>query len=517
MQRNDIAKSMTIEQLKQQYDLSNKEIHKAVEMQKGQLNKVENELNDYIEVTTSEIENLQDQVDGNITTWFFDGVPTLSNTPADEWTTDEEKNNHLGDLYYDFSTGYAYRFALGTEYEWIKLVDSDVTEALALANSAKDTADSKRRVFVSQPNPPYDNGDLWINNNEVYICQISKESGTFSSNDFINNLKYTDNTKANEVDGKLTVVEGRVLTVEEGVDALEIEVEANKYFEDTQGNRQLISQGMTNVTADVRGLQVTTNQMETSLGENYYTKKNIDQLILNAETGLTNTFKTSGGNNLLRNTAPYFMTSNNTAEFWEGNVTQLQESDSSNGFALGLQNGTLSQSVSLKSAVYTLSFKWKRLIPLSTATIKYNGRTITLPTDKDSGTISITGSITAGSITFEATCDTNNGIEIYELMLNFGNIPIVWTQNANESVSDTVNISKGITVSSNTTNTKAKMDSDGFRVQNKTSGTNTLKATDTGVECGDLTSTGKSNVSHLIIQYMEDLDEIWISGQGSGS
>ena len=129
---------------------------------------VQNEMLGFLDAVSDSLENLQDQVDGNITTWFFSGVPTLNNQPASEWE-ETEYSAHLGDLYYDTATGYAYRFALeNTTYKWLKLTDSDVSEALALANAAQDTADSKRRIFVVQPTPPYDSGDIWINNHEIY-------------------------------------------------------------------------------------------------------------------------------------------------------------------------------------------------------------------------------------------------------------------------------------------------------------------------------------------------------------
>ena len=76
----------------------------------------------------------------------------------------------------------------------MKLTDSDISEALALANTAKDTADSKRRVFIVQPTPPYDSGDFWLKDKELYICQVSKETGLFEENDFIIATKYTDDT-----------------------------------------------------------------------------------------------------------------------------------------------------------------------------------------------------------------------------------------------------------------------------------------------------------------------------------
>ncbi len=180
---------------------------------------VQNEMLGFLDAVSDSLENLQDQVDGNITTWFFSGVPTLNNQPASEWE-ETEYSAHLGDLYYDTATGYAYRFALeNTTYKWLKLTDSDVSEALALANAAQDTADSKRRIFVVQPIPPYDSGDIWINNHEIYRCQISKTAEqSYAASDWINDLKYTDNTYAqaivDELGGTATqVLSGQVVLI----------------------------------------------------------------------------------------------------------------------------------------------------------------------------------------------------------------------------------------------------------------------------------------------------------------
>ena len=203
-------------------------IKKAIKQSETGITKVNGELDKFVSSTLNTIDNLQNQIDGNITTYYYSGVPTLSNLPTSEWEI-TEYNIHLGDLYYDKDTGYAYRFYLDSEtnkYGWTKLTDSDVTEALALANAASDTADSKRRTFLVQPVPPYDNGDLWIKDGEIYISQISKPEGeTFASDDFINNLKYTDDTLATQVGDNLEVVRGQVLTVTEGVDAFKIELE----------------------------------------------------------------------------------------------------------------------------------------------------------------------------------------------------------------------------------------------------------------------------------------------------
>lgn len=151
------------------------------------------------------IKGVQDQLDGVIESWFYDPVPTLDNEPAVNWTTDEEKNKHLGDLYYD-GNGYGYRFEYrDNEYRWAEIKDAAALEALEAAKNAQDTADGKRRVFVSQPQyqDAYDIGDLWVNatygnySNDLLRCKISKAKNTdFSIDHWELASKYTDNTEA---------------------------------------------------------------------------------------------------------------------------------------------------------------------------------------------------------------------------------------------------------------------------------------------------------------------------------
>lgn len=155
------------------------------------------------------IADLQNQVDGAIETWFYEGVPTLKNAPAISWTTDKDKKVHLGDLYYDNKTGKAYRFAKdGNTYKWTIITDTDIAKALSDASKAQETADGKMTVFSAQPTPPYQVGDIWVNatypsdgstyKNEVLRCQTDKKAGSqFTIGDWIKASKYTDDTVAN--------------------------------------------------------------------------------------------------------------------------------------------------------------------------------------------------------------------------------------------------------------------------------------------------------------------------------
>lgn len=160
--------------------------------------KAEAEVNNFISNTyTTDINNLQSQIDGQIETFFYDYEPTLQNIPASGWTTNEERKKHEGDLFYWKSKGYAYRFMQDVAtWKWQLVQDTDITLALAAAEKAQDTADHKRRVFVVQPEPPYDIGDLWTqgSNGDLMRCKVARASGSYDSSDWEKASKYTDDS-----------------------------------------------------------------------------------------------------------------------------------------------------------------------------------------------------------------------------------------------------------------------------------------------------------------------------------
>ena len=146
-------------------------------------------------------------------------APDVKNYPAGQWTTNEERNNHLGDLAYNLVTGYAYRWTYedleddpdqGLIYGWLILTDTDITSVLAAAAKAQDTADGKRITFYQNTIPQnitgsngyiviISEGDLWIpsdtNLEPTYVKEdlyIYKE-GT----GWVKATKYTDDTAAN--------------------------------------------------------------------------------------------------------------------------------------------------------------------------------------------------------------------------------------------------------------------------------------------------------------------------------
>ena len=263
----------TAQDLERKYDFTQLETAKEINNNIIQANKnllisnMNNELKLFVEAVTKYIEDYS--VDGNITTYYFSGVPSLNNNPAVEWTTDTEKNNHIWNLYYDKETGYVYMFKNenGT-YLWERLEDYDVEKALALANALTDTQDNKRQVFFTQPSPPYSNGDIWVDNEETYICQISKPEGeTYESADFIISSKYVDNTIAVKANNKFTVLAGSVLEIENNVDSYSRTLTQTIKVVDEQGNYiGDRSQKTTSLTQDVEGINLSIGSWDASKG-----------------------------------------------------------------------------------------------------------------------------------------------------------------------------------------------------------------------------------------------------------
>lgn len=152
------------------------------------------------------IDTMSEQIDGKIETWF------QTSDPASNWTTNAEKAKHVGDMWYNSSTKLlkcyrqTFRFVNGmgtVVYIWQTIEDKKAIDAYDAASKAQDTADGKRRVFVAQPYPPYDVGDLWVDGKELRRCITARASGSWNTNDWVVAVYY-DNTQ--------TTIDGGIVT-----------------------------------------------------------------------------------------------------------------------------------------------------------------------------------------------------------------------------------------------------------------------------------------------------------------
>lgn len=250
-------------------------------------------------------------------------------------------------------------------------------------------------------------------------------------------------------------------------------------------------------------------EIQSDLVENYYTKSTINELIEDTKNGLTNKYMVGGGNNLFRNTGLHFENNKYSSgyESWEGVVKRITNIQSKSRTSMMLQNGSLSQRQEVPNGIYTISFEYEQKNTLANATIKINDVDYPLETK---GTFSKTIDTQTSEIIVEFICDINDGYEIYELMVNYGYVALTYSQNANETTTDTVQIGEGIKITSSTTNSTFKADSDGIRVENKSNNT-TTEFLDTGMKTTNV-EADKGTIANLLIEEVDG--QVWLVGLG---
>lgn len=263
----------------------------------------------------------------------------------------------------------------------------------------------------------------------------------------------------------------------------------------------------TQIEVDKENVKITSltaqaSNIETNLANNYYTIDQANQLVQTAQTGLTNTFSEAGGNNIFRNTGLWFTQSDssNPYEFWNGNVVKYKEENASNMSALLLQNNTLYQEQLVPNGNYTISFKYKKLVQLATIKCKINDTEYILDSLNEEEFIQSI-EVNSQHINVQFISDTNNSCEIYDLMVNAGAVKLAYSQNQNETTTETVNISKGITITSSDIETTFKANADGVRIYaNNDLNNPKTKFTDKGTETDYLKVNDEAEVVDILIQ-----------------
>lgn len=279
---------------------------------------------------------------------------------------------------------------------------------------------------------------------------------------------------------------------------------------DGQINANFITTGVMSVDR-IEGLfeqisiVVSNNIKETNdtLGE---LQKKHDELKIQLD-GLTNTLTNTGGVNLLRNSVGYF-----DDDYWIGDIVTINSTEVKNnsisGNALYLQNASISQEIQVKNGTYNVSFIYKKVKSAATCKAKINGTSYEL-TSSDIYEFEKSVEITNHTMKIEFEADTINSCWITDLLVVLGNKKQTWTQNQNETTSDTVKIGKGIQVESSSTNTYTRIDSDGNRTYNKTTGEVVSEQTDKGTLTKELIVQELADICGCLIN---DVDEqVWFS------
>ena len=160
-----------------------------------------------------------------------------------------------------------------------------------------------------QPTTPYDVGDLWIKDSELYRCQTTKAiSETFEENDWIIATKYTDDTKANQVGEDLTILSGTVTEIKKNVDSLsstmtnttELVNEQGEKIGDLQVQQSQVTQTVNNFDISIKNVQ---KSLETANGTIQTLEGTITDMSFNFSTkGLSVGTSADSNNSLLDNT-----------------------------------------------------------------------------------------------------------------------------------------------------------------------------------------------------------------------
>lgn len=272
---------------------------------------------------------------------------------------------------------------------------------------------------------------------------------------------------------------------------------------------------------NIIGITKQTTEIRDNLNKNYYTIEQANTLIQNAETGVTNTFSEAGGNNVFRNTGLWFANSGEDAEtnpyeFWIGKANEGNNNKATNYRSILLGKGSFIQDAEVPNGNYSISFYYRKLISNAVASVVMNDKEYELNSTNVkqfyTGEQNIeTGEyivdpivVTNNHIKIEFKCDALDGVEVYDLMCNKGSVKLAYSQNQNETTTNTVNISKGITITSSADeNTKFKADYDGIRVLDK-SGNIKTKFTDKGTETDELLVRKKATITGLLHQEVDD-------------
>ena len=224
--------------------------------------------------------------------------------------------------------------------------------------------------------------------------------------------------------------------------------------------------------------------------------------------GLTIGVMDSGGSNLIRNSVGAFGN-----EYWEGKAVQYIDTDvminNESKSAFNLQNGSMLQNVyNIKNGTYNLSFNYKKIQSAANCKVIINNEEYIL--DAENWTLFEKQlDITDNNFVIEFNSDSNNSCLISDLLLITGKNKQTWSQNSNETNTETVKIGEGIQVDSDRTNTYTRMDSYGNIVYNKLTGEPVTENTDKGTSTENLVVRTEAQITGLLQQKISD--QIWVN------
>lgn len=380
-----------------------------------------------------------------------------------------------------------------------KLIDNKLSIKLGDIVQYTDIYGNELESFVMTRKISYLGGD--IDDNENYQITLSAEA--------INETN-TDLSKGTNV---IQAINETSAKVDKNAKLIEL---VNSEVNENSSEISKIKQRTNSVEISIEKATTEINKTNENIENNYFDKKSVESLVANAESGITNTFSEAGGNNIFRNTnfsATDVLEENQLFEFWYGNVVRKQNTNAANGYSIMLQNNTLYQEETIANGKYTISFYYKILNSLANVKVAINDKEYEL---KNTNSVELfqTGvddidpiNILDNHITLSFISDTDNAAEIYDIMGNAGSVKLAYSQNQNETVTDTVNIGKGISITSSNSKVKLIANHNEICIKNTQTNEKPFNFNENGGEAKNMVVKNEFQHSNLLDKKVDE--QVW--------
>ena len=382
--------------------------------------------------------------------------------------------------------------------------------------------------------------NLWINQENMYIVDAEQVQNIFNEVNGLTVTTFEGKTLIDPatdigdkliIDGKSVVYQGEMSLEGRFIAQISSKIQIKQKEETTVKkesqkvvNRRVQSR-IDQAEGKIQQLIEETSEQEQKLTQTIqdidgftqkvYTKDEVTEKVNELKHTIDNiTFQqqTKGGGNIFFYAKEYWKgsTDNSEATLEEYTNTLIQQNNISDEGYL-INNGVSIQSQVVKNGSYAISFNYYKLKADATGYIKVNGTEYKLDGDAEVWKeMTIVVEITTNNIKIEIGSDTVASYYISDLMVATGTEKSVWTQNANETRTDTVEIGKGIQVNSSTKNVYTRIDADGNRTFNSSTNERVAEMTDKGVYSKQLEVKEQAKINLILIQQVGN--QVWLNG-----
>lgn len=262
----------------------------------------------------------------------------------------------------------------------------------------------------------------------------------------------------------------------------------------------------------------TVNEKSLTMSDTFGTVTEIDKNNLAypyLKIGIDTNLEIADAKTTLKELSIQIKTSDNLYEFWEGEIVRNSNDEAANNNSMLLLNGEVYQEQEVPNGNYAVSFMYQKLNELANASVLINDKEYQLDStelkqfytgEQNNETkeyITQPVEVTTNHIRITFKCDVDNAVEIYDLMCNKGTVKLAYSQNENETTTETVNISKGITITSTNMETIFKANANGIRILTLQHAT-IAYFTDKGLSTKEIIVEDEAQICRTLIQNVGD-------------